>query len=90
MTNPLDINTKIANNFYQKSKMLSEKGDKHKFRAISYYKGAKAIEQLDKGLDEIYQHGWLVGLQKIKGIGNRLAHDIETELKKSNLIKSKK
>ncbi len=82
MSEQFKINIIIANKFYAKAKMLQEKGDKNKFRSLSYYRAAKAIEGLDKGLDEIYIHSWLVGLQKIKGVGNRIAHDIETELKK--------
>jgi len=82
MPKDLEINRKIVNLFYQKSSVLKNKGDRHKYRALSYYRAARAIERLDKGLDEIYRRGWLAGLQKINGIGNRLAHEIENELKK--------
>jgi DNA polymerase/3'-5' exonuclease PolX len=78
------VNQQIAALFYKKAALLQAKGKKHKFRALAYVRAARAIEQLDRGLDEIYQHGWLVGLEKIEGIGNRLAHEIETMLKKIN------
>lgn len=78
----MSVNTDIAAVFYQKASILQGKGERHKFRALAYIRAAKAIEGLDRGLDEMYAHGWLVGLQRIPGIGNRLAHDIETELKK--------
>ncbi len=83
---PPQINQVIARKFYNKSEQLKSRGEKYQFRAISYWKAAKAIENLDRSLDEIYKHGWLVGLQKINGIGNRLAHEIETELKKQKLV----
>ncbi len=82
MTPGFEINRRIAGNFYEKSRLLQKKGDKYKYRALSYIKAARAIEQLDKGVDKIYKKSWLAGLQKINGIGNRLAHEIENELKK--------
>ena len=78
----MSLNAEIAEIFYQKAQILQGKGDRYKFRALAYIRAAKAIEGLDRGLDEMYAQGWLVGLQRIPGIGNRLAHDIETELKK--------
>lgn len=87
MTPDLEINRRIAENFYMRSRFLQEKGEKYKYRALSYIKAAKAIEQLDQGIDEIYEKSWLAGLQKINGIGNRLAHEIEHELTKVGLIK---
>ncbi len=84
-----DINQEIAALFQAKGDILFVKGDKYKFRALAYSRAAKVIEKLDRSLDEIYAHGWLVGLEKIEGIGNRLAHEIETELKKRGLAKKK-
>lgn len=89
MKTTLQVNSDIAALFYEKAHALESKGERHKYRALSYMRAARAIEGLDRGLDEIYQHGWLVGLQKIKGIGNRIAHDIEKELKKRKLITKK-
>jgi len=77
----LEINDQIAKKFFSKAQDLRSKGGKFKYRAMSYFKAAQAIEQLDRGVDKIYKHSWLVGLQKIEGIGNRLAHEIENELK---------
>jgi len=85
MPSNFDINQHIAKKFFARAELLESKGEKYKFRAISYIKAARVIELLDKGLDEIYKHGWLTGLQKIKGVGNRLAHEIENELKKLKL-----
>jgi DNA polymerase/3'-5' exonuclease PolX len=82
-----ELNKQIASLFFSKANNLTAKGERYKFRAIAYVRAAQAIENLDRGLDEIYQHGWLVGLEKINGIGNRLAHEIETELKKREIIK---
>ncbi len=76
------LNAEIAEIFFAKARALQEKGERYKFRSYSYFRAGKAIQGLDRGLDEIYQHGWLTGLEKIKGIGNRLAHDIEAELRK--------
>lgn len=80
------INKQISAHFYQKASILENKGAKNKFRALSYIRAAKAVASLASGLDDIYNKSWLAGLQKIKGIGNRLAHEIETEIKKRNLI----
>jgi len=89
MKSTLPINSDIAALFYEKARVFESKGERQKYRALSYVRAARAIEGLDRGLDEIYQHGWLVGLQKIKGIGNRIAHDIENELIKRKLITKK-
>ena len=82
ITSGINVNKRIAGIFFTKSHLLQEKGDKYKYRALSYIKAARAIKKLDKGVDEIYKRGWLTGLQKISGVGNKLAHEIENELKK--------
>jgi DNA polymerase/3'-5' exonuclease PolX len=87
MTPGFEINRRIAGIFYKKSRFLQEKGDRYKYRALSYIKAARAIERLDKGVNEIYKKSWLAGLQKIDGIGNRLAHEIENELKREEFTK---
>ncbi len=81
------LNADIAEVFLSKARALQDKGDRYKFRSYAYFRAGKAIQSLDRGLDDIYQHGWLTGLQKIKGVGNRLAHDIEAELKKRGMTK---
>lgn len=79
------LNAEIAELFYAKARALQDKGERYKFRSYAYFRAGKAIQSLDRGLDDIYRHGWLKGLEKIKGIGNRLAHDIETELRKRGI-----
>ncbi|MFZ6035868.1 MAG: hypothetical protein ACOYUK_01895 [Patescibacteria group bacterium] len=81
------LNQDIADLFLAKAHVLEAKGERYKFRALAYLRAARAIQQLDRGLDDIYLHGWLTGLEKIKGIGNRLAHDIETELRQRGIHK---
>lgn len=76
------VNKQIAKKFYTTAALLKAKGEKYLFRSLAYFKAAETLEQLEKGVDEIYKKSWLVGLQKISGIGNRLAHDIERELLK--------
>ena len=77
-----DINQRIAGIFTAKADALSHKGERFRYRAMAYRRAANALNKLDHGVDEIYARSWLKGLQKIEGIGNRLAHDIENELKK--------
>lgn len=81
------VNRQIAKQFYTKADQFEARGDRYKFRALAYRKAAVVLEKLDRGVDEIYRHGWLVGLQKIEGIGNRLAHAIEAELKRRGVTK---
>jgi len=68
----LDINKKISDTFLFKAQELQAKGERYKFRALAYIRAARAISGLNEGLDEIYGRSWLTGLQKIKGVGNRL------------------
>ncbi|MFA5070592.1 MAG: helix-hairpin-helix domain-containing protein [Patescibacteria group bacterium] len=80
------INYEIAAVFRAKADKQEISG-KNKFRVISLRKAAKALENLNQGADEIYKHTWLTGLEKIDGIGNRLAHAIEAELIKRGIRK---
>lgn len=86
MENNLKINLEIAAVFRLKADKLDISA-KNKFRAISLRKAAYVLENLDRGVDEIYKHTWLTGLEKIDGIGNRLAHAIEAELIKRGIRK---
>lgn len=75
------LNKKIAGQFYLKAKAYQERGPKYKFREWAYRKAAWAIDDLKESLANIYKHTWLVGIERIPGIGNRLAHEIEKEIK---------
>ena len=74
------INKEIANKFHLKAKEL-QFYKKDERRGWAYRRAAWALDELDKGVAEIYKKSWLAGLQKIDSIGNRLAHLIENELK---------
>lgn len=78
----LSFNSEIANKFEKKAKDFFD-DEKKKFKGFAYHKAAKIIKELDRSLVDIYAKGWLVGLQKIDGIGNRIAHEIEKEIKKT-------
>ncbi|MFA6271896.1 MAG: helix-hairpin-helix domain-containing protein [Patescibacteria group bacterium] len=78
----LQFNQVIADKFERKAQIFFA-DDKKKFRGLAYHKAAKTIRMLDRSLIDIYASGWLVGIQKIDGIGNRIAHEIETEIKKN-------
>lgn len=75
----LQLNKKIAGKFYLKAKEYQERGSKYKYREWAYRKAAWAIDDLKESLADIYKHTWLVGIERIPGIGNRLAHEIERE-----------
>jgi len=76
----LKINKEIAADFYLKAREF-EYDLKNRYKVWAYRKAAWALDELDRGVDEIYKKSWLTGLQKIEGVGNRLAHAIENELK---------
>ncbi|MBU0598108.1 hypothetical protein KKF61_03880 [Patescibacteria group bacterium] len=75
------VNGVIAKKFLLKAEALDKKGERYKYRALSYRRAARTLNELEQGVDQIYTRSWLVGLQKINGIGNRLAHEIENYLK---------
>jgi len=79
----LIFNKEMAAKFYQRARDLKESGG-NSYKEWAYRKAAWAIDDLDQSLIDIYQKSWLVGIQKINGIGNRLAHEIEKEIKASN------
>ena len=78
------INKEIAANFYLKAREY-QYYKKDTYRAWAYRKAAWTLDDLEKGVDEIYKKSWLAGLQKIEGIGNRLAHVIEGELRERGI-----
>lgn len=77
----LQFNKKVAELFYLKAREIQET-DGNPYKQWAYRKAAWAIDDLDQSLVDIYKRSWLVGIQKIKGIGNRLAHEIEKEIKR--------
>ncbi|MFC1662867.1 hypothetical protein ACFL04_01710 [Patescibacteria group bacterium] len=77
----IDINKKIAEIFRAKADLLERQG-KVVYRIIALRRAAEALESHPEGVDVIYQRSWLRGLEKIPGVGNRLAHAIEKELLK--------
>lgn len=77
----IHFNKKMAEKFYLKAREIQEQGGNH-YKEWAYRKAAWAIDDLEESLVDIYNRSWLVGLQKIEGIGNRLAHEIEKEIKK--------
>ena len=79
---PLYFNKLVADKFEKKAQVFFD-DEKKKFRGFAYNKAARAIRELDNSLIEIYSKSWLGGIQKINGIGNKLAHEIETEIKKN-------
>lgn len=86
MTTPLPLNAQIAEMFREKAVRLEAKGDeRHFFRARAYRRAADAIDSLDESLEDMYKRSWIAGMQKIDGIGNRIAHDIERELKRRGI-----
>ncbi len=81
------FNNSMIKLFQEKIEQLRGRGEQYRYRAFAYERAAQSIRSMEVGLDEIYRRGWLRDLEKIDGIGNRLAHEIEQELKKNNLIK---
>lgn len=81
----LHLNKKMAEKFYLKAKDYQGQ-PKNRYREWAYRRAARAVDDLEESLADIYKHTWLVGLQRIPGIGNRLAHEIERELKNYNLV----
>ncbi|PIY97121.1 MAG: radical SAM protein [Candidatus Kerfeldbacteria bacterium CG_4_10_14_0_8_um_filter_42_10] len=75
------LNKEVAAKFYQRARDIQESGE-NRYKEWAYRKAAWAIDDLNESLADIYKKGWLVGLQKIEGIGNRLAHEIEKEIRK--------
>lgn len=76
----LHFNKRVAAQFYYKARDLQESGA-NRYKEWAYRKAAWAIDDLEESLEDIYEKTWLVGLQRIPGIGNRLAHEIEKYIK---------
>lgn len=84
----IKLNTEIARYFRSKAESLKQKeGEKYHFRAYAYTKAADAIDGLSESLEDMYKRSWIAGMQKIDGIGPRIARDIEGELKKRGITR---
>lgn len=78
-----ELNREIAGYLNaQADKMI--KSGKDKFKVLAYQKAARAINQESRNLWGVYRSGGLKALQKIKGIGPRLAWVIVAQIKKFN------
>ncbi len=76
-------NKKIVKILYEIEEYLTIKGVEFKPRA--YQKAAKAIENIDKEISEIYKEEGIKGLEKIEGVGKSIAKKIEEYLKKGKI-----
>ena len=74
------INLEIASAFRKKADKM-EAENKNIYRVVSYRKAADSLDKHDEALDVMYKRSWIKGIEKIPGIGNRLARVIEAELK---------
>ena len=72
-------NKKLTNILYQIAELLEIQGVAYKPK--SYRKVAKAIEELDTDIAQIYQKEGLEGIRKIPGIGKSIGKKIEEYLK---------
>ncbi len=76
-------NKEISKILYEIEKLHRIKGTRYKPRA--YRKAAEAVEELDQEVAEIYEEQGLKGLQKIPGIGKRIAQKIKEYLEKGSV-----
>lgn len=76
----LQINKKIAANFYFKARELSLSGQRG-FKEWAYRKAAWALDDLEKSIDEIYKNEGIKGITNIKGVGKSIAAQIEQFIK---------
>ena len=76
-----EVNHKVAVAFRLKADSY-EQQKKDLYRIMAFRKAANALEQHPESLDNMYKRSWLKGIEKIAGIGPRLARAVETELKK--------
>ena len=78
------MNEKIIKILFEIRTLLDIKGDSA-FRIRAYDKAIEAIKGLDQDLEEIYKKDKMVGLKKIKGIGESTAKKIEEYIKKGKV-----
>ena len=77
----LQINRKLAEKFYFEARELqfSSQGG---YREWAYRKAAWSLDDLGESVEEIFQERGINGIMKIKGIGKRLAKQVQEFLKK--------
>lgn len=80
------INYEIAAVFRDKADRY-EQAAKDKFRVFAFRKAATAIEQHPEPLDDMYRRSWVKGIEKIPGVGPRIARAIEQELIKRGITR---
>lgn len=83
----IPLNVEIAESLRMRAQRLYAKGDRHVFRARAFDHAAQAVETLDESLADMYKRSWIAGIQKIEGIGNRIARTIEAELKRRGVTR---
>jgi len=75
-----DLNDKIAKHLYAKADEMEVQG-KNKFRVIAFRKAARSVRTESRNLWGVYRSGGLKALEKIPGIGHRIAWEIVNQFK---------
>lgn len=79
------MNQEIIKIFQETIKLLEIKGDKAlQFKINAYKKAINILNNLDRGIEEIYKESGLVGIRKL-GIGEKNAKKIEEYIKKNQI-----
>ncbi len=72
----LQINKKIAEKFYYKARELQLSGE-NSYKEWAYRKAAWSLDELGRGIDEIYNEQGINGIMQIKGVGKSIGGEIE-------------
>ncbi|GEM_PF-3241667 len=73
------LNLDVARHLDEKARELETNG-KNKFRVIAFKKAAAAVRSEPRNLWGVYRSGGIKGLEKIKGVGHRIAWDIVNQI----------
>jgi len=76
-------NKNLAKIFYEIAGLLEIKGTA--FKPTAYRRAAKALENLEKDVSEVYKERGIKGLDEISGVGKSIAKKIEEYLKKEKI-----
>jgi len=68
----MSFNTQVATRLNEVASLLAEQ-DASPFRVQAYRRGAETVQRLDRPVNEILEQEGVEGLQKLPGIGDRLA-----------------